>query len=98
MMNFHRFVHNRNTVSEASAESGGWKEPLIDTAIESDEQKTALNELFSAGAFTVNSKEDIDALPSERLEQRTRSNTDFPCWKDTCRSAPAEFLLQKINF
>lgn len=98
MMNFHWFVRNTNTVPQAHAQNDGWNEPLADISIESDGQKTAPNELFSAGTFTVNSKEDINALPSERLEKCTRSNTDFPCWKDSYRSSPAEFLLQKINF
>lgn len=58
----------------------------------------SLEELFSAGGFEVNSKEDLEAIPDEKMDAHVAQTTTFDSWEDMQPGAIKNYTAKKLGF
>lgn len=58
----------------------------------------SLEELFIAGHFEVNSKEDLEAIPDEEMDAHVAQTTEFDSWEDMQSAAVKNYTAKKLGF
>lgn len=55
-----------------------------------------LDELFDAGGFKIESKEDFEAIPDEEWDQFIVNNTSFGSWEEMQKKAVEAYAKSKL--
>lgn len=57
----------------------------------------SLSELFSAGGFEVNSKEDYAAIPDEAIDKHVKATTNFSTWHEMLEEATKQYFASQFK-
>jgi hypothetical protein len=100
---FNEFKKDLERLSKRASELNGehtftFEELFPDSFIQKHTQFSTIDELFENGGFKINSEEDFDALPEDKLDQHISATTDFDCWKDMLGSAAEEYMAKELGF
>lgn len=55
-----------------------------------------IEHMFTESGYTVNSKEDFEAIPDEEWEVFIKNNTSFESWEDMQKAAGAEYVRKQM--
>ncbi|WP_434717197.1 hypothetical protein P5X00_39745 (plasmid) [Paraburkholderia sp. A2RO-4L] len=58
----------------------------------------ALDDLFAASGFLVNSEEDFAAIPDEQWDAFIRTNTTFSTWEEMLGAAGEAWVQKQLGF
>ncbi len=72
-------------------------ELLSDSFISNCSKFSSAEELLNAGGFQIESNEDIEAIPQEKLDEFIRGNTTYKNWEEMLQDAIGEWVKQKIG-
>ena len=59
---------------------------------------SSFDELLKVGNYTVNSKDDFEAIPESELDTLISEHTNFNSWEEMKVVAGKEYALSKLNF
>lgn len=58
----------------------------------------SFDELLTAGGFVVESQEDFEAIPDDKLDVHVRETTKFSSWLEMQDTAANEYVIKKLGF
>lgn len=59
---------------------------------------SSFEEFLEAGEFTVNSKEDFEAIPDSDMYSHVSKTTKFSSWEDMFSKATENYISKKLGF
>lgn len=84
-----------NELSETTEISLG--ELLTDEFMQEHTSFSSIDELFESAGFTVETEEDLAAIPEDILDNHIAKTTSFDNWEDMLDEAVAEFTCKKLG-
>lgn len=58
---------------------------------------STIDELFATGGFKVDSQEDFEAIPDDKLDKYIASSTKFKNWEDMLSEATSQYVAKKLG-
>lgn len=58
---------------------------------------SSIDEMFDANGFRVESNEDFDKIPVDRLDILVKEHTKFPTWEEMIGTAGEEYVIRKLG-
>ncbi|KRQ86017.1 hypothetical protein ABG79_02149 [Caloramator mitchellensis] len=59
---------------------------------------SSFEELLSYGGFEVNSQEDFEAIPDNKMDEVVRKTTTFSSWEEMLSKAAETYIAKKLDF
>lgn len=59
---------------------------------------SSFEKLLDAGNFNIESQEDFDAIPLEKLDKHIASVTSFSSWNNMLEQATSEYITSELGF
>ena len=72
-------------------------EVLTDEFVQKNSPFDSLDNLIKASGYTVESQEDLEAIPDEEWDRFISENTDFDSWQEMIDSAGAIYAKNKLG-
>jgi hypothetical protein len=57
----------------------------------------SINEMLDASGFKIESNEDFDKIPVDKLDEFIKEHTRFPSWEEMIGTAGEEFVVRKLG-
>lgn len=57
----------------------------------------SMRELFEAGNYEINSKEDFEAIPEDEFNEHVKKYTKFSSWKEMYTKAGQEYIISNFK-
>lgn len=58
----------------------------------------SINDLFNAGGFKVQTKQDLESIPDIQLDKFIAATTKFTSWKEMLTEASKQYAVKKLGF
>ncbi|MFB3766582.1 MAG: hypothetical protein ACE14P_15240 [Methanotrichaceae archaeon] len=58
---------------------------------------SSIDEMFDASGFKVESNEDFDKIPVDKLDKFIKEHTKFPTWEKMIGTAGEEYVIHKLG-
>jgi len=59
---------------------------------------STIDSFFETSPFTLESQEDLEAIPEDELDTHVSQNTSFNSWQDMLSKAGAEWTSKQLGF
>ncbi len=59
---------------------------------------SSIDELLSAGGFSVETNEDFEAIPDKEFDEHIAASTKFDNWEDMLNEATSQYVSRQLGF